>query len=237
MRSGLQQRRQQLLVEDEIALDQQERFVDQLSRQPQRVDVVGGREQRADDVLDGDAAEALAEVVAYRLGLVARDDDQALEAVTVEGADQALEDRHPAHGDEALRQRVGQRRQPATEAGGEQQCGPYLRAVGHGVVALHTRSSVLKSPAVRSLDGTPSRWRRRSGRRQEDECECGHRPDRRRQERHSSPLRCDSRGLMPAAQGVGLVHTTRRDPLETRRQEGSGCSAVDPSLSGLWARH
>ena len=37
---------------------------------------------------------------------------------------------------------------------------------------------------------------------------------------------------MPAAQDISLVHMTQRNPLETRRQEGSGCSAVVPSLSG-----
>ena len=42
---------------------------------------------------------------------------------------------------------------------------------------------------------------------------------------------------MPAAQDMSLVHVTQRNPLETRRQEGSGCSAVDPSLSVLEARH
>jgi len=42
---------------------------------------------------------------------------------------------------------------------------------------------------------------------------------------------------MPAAQGVVRVHVTRRDPLETRRQKGSGCSAVEPSLSVMPARH
>ena len=42
---------------------------------------------------------------------------------------------------------------------------------------------------------------------------------------------------MPVTQVIGLVHMTRRDPLETRRQEGSGCSAVVASLSVLRARH
>jgi hypothetical protein len=37
-------------------------------------------------------------------------------------------------------------------------------------------------------------------------------------------------------QVIGLVHMTRRDPLERRRQAGSSCSAVVASLSGLRAR-
>jgi hypothetical protein len=41
---------------------------------------------------------------------------------------------------------------------------------------------------------------------------------------------------MPVTQVIGLVHMTRRDPLERRRQEGSSCSAVVASLSGLRAR-
>jgi hypothetical protein len=40
---------------------------------------------------------------------------------------------------------------------------------------------------------------------------------------------------MPADQGVDLVHRTRRTPLETRRQKGSGCSTVNRSLSVLEA--
>ncbi len=43
---------------------------------------------------------------------------------------------------------------------------------------------------------------------------------------------------MPAAQDTSLVHMTQRNPLETRRQEeGSGCSAVVPSLSDLRTRY
>jgi len=42
---------------------------------------------------------------------------------------------------------------------------------------------------------------------------------------------------VPGTQVIGLVHMTQRDPLEARRQEGSGCSAVVPSLSVLLARH
>ncbi len=38
---------------------------------------------------------------------------------------------------------------------------------------------------------------------------------------------------MPVAQDVSLVHMTQRDPLETRRQEGSGCSTVVSSISDL----
>jgi hypothetical protein len=41
---------------------------------------------------------------------------------------------------------------------------------------------------------------------------------------------------MPVTQVIGLVHMTRRDPHETRRQEGSGCSAVVASLSDLPVR-
>lgn len=41
---------------------------------------------------------------------------------------------------------------------------------------------------------------------------------------------------MPVIQVVDLVHMTRRDPLETRRQEGSGCSTVPRSLYVLRAR-
>jgi hypothetical protein len=126
--------------------------------------------QRADEVLDGDAAEALAEVVADHLGPVARNDHQALDAVAIEGTDEALEDRHAAHRNEALGQRFSQGPQPGTEASGEQQCGPYLRAIGREIVTMHRRSS-------------------------------------------------------------------QRDPLETRRQEGSGCSAAVRSLSVLRARH
>jgi hypothetical protein len=43
--------------------------------------------------------------------------------------------------------------------------------------------------------------------------------------------------LLPVTQVIGLVHMTQRDPLETRRQEGSGCSAVLRSLSVLRTRH
>ena len=217
-----------------IALDQQERFVDQLARQPQRVDVVRGREQRADDVLDGDAAEALAEVVAYRLGPVARDDDQALERRDCRGSAPGARGsapRSPRRGTSAARRSTGPSRLPRPAASSS-----AVRTCARSVTGSWRCIRAPRFSRARQsdrLDETPSRWRRRSGRRQEDECECGHRPDRRRQEEHSSPLRCDSRGLMPAAQGVGLVHTTRRDPLETRRQEGSGCSAVDLSLSGL----
>ena len=42
--------------------------------------------------------------------------------------------------------------------------------------------------------------------------------------------------VMPATQVSGLVHMTQRDPLETRRQVGSGCSTIVPSLSVLRAR-
>jgi len=42
---------------------------------------------------------------------------------------------------------------------------------------------------------------------------------------------------VPATQVIGLVHMTQRDPLETRRQKGSACSAVLRSLSVLRARH
>src|SRR5664280_3921906 len=55
--AGFKQGRQKLLVEDDVALDQQERLVDQATRKPERVDVVGGLEARADDVLNGDTAE------------------------------------------------------------------------------------------------------------------------------------------------------------------------------------
>jgi len=42
---------------------------------------------------------------------------------------------------------------------------------------------------------------------------------------------------MPVTQVIGLVHMTQSDPRETRRQEGSGCSTIVASLSGLGARH
>ena len=42
---------------------------------------------------------------------------------------------------------------------------------------------------------------------------------------------------MPVTQVIGLVHMTQRDPLETRPQEGSGCSAVVRSLSVLRVRN
>lgn len=64
--------------------------------------------------------------------------------MNVEGAHQALEDRHPAHRDEALGDRVGQGRQAAAESGGEQHRGPHLDMVGRGIVKLHVRSSILK---------------------------------------------------------------------------------------------
>jgi len=40
---------------------------------------------------------------------------------------------------------------------------------------------------------------------------------------------------MPVTQVIGVVHMTRRDPRETRRQEG-GCSTAVASLSVLQAR-
>jgi hypothetical protein len=42
---------------------------------------------------------------------------------------------------------------------------------------------------------------------------------------------------MPVTQVIGLVHMTQRDPLETRRQESSDCSAIILSLSVLRARY
>jgi hypothetical protein len=42
---------------------------------------------------------------------------------------------------------------------------------------------------------------------------------------------------MPAAQDMSLMHMTQRNPLETRRQEGSTCATVVRSLSVLGARH
>jgi len=41
---------------------------------------------------------------------------------------------------------------------------------------------------------------------------------------------------MPVTQVIGLVRMTQRDPLETRRQEGSDCSTIVPSLSVLRLR-
>jgi hypothetical protein len=40
----------------------------------------------------------------------------------------------------------------------------------------------------------------------------------------------------PVSQVIGLACMTRREPLETRRQEGSGHSTIAPSLSVLRAR-
>ena len=109
------------------------------SRQPQGVEGVGRREQRADDVLDSDAAEALAEVGPYHLGPVARDDDEALDPVTIEGPRKSLEDRRTGYRHETLRPRVGQRRQASTHAGGEQQCGPCLPTIVCGVATIGVR--------------------------------------------------------------------------------------------------
>ena len=64
--------------------------------------------------------KVLAQVVADHLGPIAHHDDQALDAVSVEGADESLEDRHAAHRDQAFRHRVGQRREATASAGGEQ---------------------------------------------------------------------------------------------------------------------
>jgi hypothetical protein len=50
--------------------------------------------------------------------------------------------------------------------------------------------------------------------------------------------RCDCASQRrPVSQVIGLAYKTRREPLETRRQEGSGRSTIAPSLSVLRARH
>ena len=50
--------------------------------------------------------------------------------------------------------------------------------------------------------------------------------------------RCDCASQRrPVSQVIGLAYKTRREPLETRRQEGSGRSTITPSLSVLRVRH
>src|SRR5665647_2999815 len=108
------------------------------------------------------------------------------------------------------------------------------RSRGRGDAYAFLSSQEPGSPI--SLDGIPSRCRRRGGDRHGDECECRQHPAHRQQDEHRQPLRCVSRRLVPVTQVIGLVHMTQRDPLETRRQVGSGCSTIVPSLSVLRAR-
>jgi hypothetical protein len=57
-------------------------------------------------------------------------------------------------------------------------------------------------------------------------------------DKRDTDCRCDCVSQRrPVSQVIGLACMTRREPLETRRQEGSGHSTIAPSLSVLRARH
>ena len=57
-------------------------------------------------------------------------------------------------------------------------------------------------------------------------------------DKRDTDCRCDCVSQRrPVSQVIGLACMTRREPLETRRQEGSGHSTIAPSLSVLRAHH
>jgi hypothetical protein len=57
-------------------------------------------------------------------------------------------------------------------------------------------------------------------------------------DKRNTDSRCDGVSQRrPVSQVIGLACMTRREPLETRRQECSGHSTIAPSLSVLRARH
>ncbi len=160
---GLQHPLEQILLEHDVALDEQKGLVDLFPGKPQGVDVVGSLVQWIGDVADLHGARVIAKVVLYRVRLMSDHDDQTREPIGVQAADQTLQNGDNADADQALGGRVRQRREPASGASGQQQRGPYLFTSAYWAAAEHVPPMSSSTPIVPSIDGRPIHIRAADG--------------------------------------------------------------------------